>query len=508
MQTLLWVLLCISIHAVVTSTFDYVIVGAGTAGSIVADRLSKLPNITVLVIEAGSNQTDNPMVYDPYQAFDQPASLRWNYKTEPENGRVFDISLGKMFGGSSSANAAAYERSPKETWNEWAHVVNDQRWNYDTCLQYFKLAENNSLQNKHYHGHKGSWEVLSCPQVAINFTSVWRDTASELRYPFSSDLSGEQQIGFSFEQVTMKNGKRVSSATAFLNPASTRSNLRVWSNSIVSTILFHNKTAVGVMVEKNGIATPVYARKEVILSAGALMSPFILLRSGIGNFDQLFGIEPFHELKGVGQHLIDNGVIISSFSSQNMPSLRGPYCPKRPAALISTDHKIKPNFLFGFRNDDKPNEITAIIFSSDLGSKGFVSLYNASSSVPKIHLGLSASELTEKMVEGLRFVNHVFSSKTMTNAVGPFTSISPSPGQDLLQFVKQHIIPSQHFGGTCKMGKPNDPMAVVDTEFRVLGLQSLRVIDASVMPILLESGTYASTVMLGERGASFIKALL
>ncbi len=432
--------------------------------------------------------------------------MHWSFTSEPESRKTYQIDGGKMIGGSSCANAAAYERSTKQTWDTWARVVNDKRWEYNQTLEYFKLSETNDIQNE-YHGNNGPVNVISCP-MEKDFETIWRNAAVEEGYPYSDDLSGEQQTGLSFEQMTFKNGRRVSSASAYLDQIMhERKNLTILTQQLVEKILFDGKKAVGVIFTQGQTTRKAYARKEIILSAGAIMSPVILQQSGVGDSNKLqtLGITPIHDLPGVGMNLLDNGIIVLNYKNAKMPWLRGDMCQKRPAGLLDIFKLGYPQILFSIKNDQRADNIFVILFNSDVGSRGTVELHSSESMEPKITVGLLSPLLENTMLNGIVAIQNLMKSDALVEAYGEFEQVKPGPKDDLREFIKDHMMPSLHYAGTCKMGTKQDRFAVVDSEFRVLGIENLRVIDASVIPILLESGTYAATVMLGERGAAFIK---
>lgn len=518
-------------------SYDYIIVGAGSAGCVLASRLTEDLHTRVLLLEAGGpghrREIRIPAAYSKLFK----SALDWNFSTEPEphlhNRRLY-WPRGKVLGGSSAINAMIYIRGNRLDYDHWASLGNDG-WSFDDVLPYFKKSENQERGASEFHGIGGPL-CVSDLRCVNPLTHVFLSAAGELGFAANPDFNGETQLGAGLHQVTQKNGSRHSAADAFLKPVISRSNLRVLTGAHATRILIEKHHATGVEFMRNGATETARADREVVLCGGSVNSPQLLLLSGIGPADELrrAGVSPVHDLPGVGKNLQDHPMVSAGYlctkpiTLQSADSLknviqyfalkRGPLTSNVAEAGIfihtRSDSSIPDlQILFGpvyYVNHgfDKIEE-HAFGFGPTLiapESRGEITLRSADPlAPPAIHANYLACESDLRaMLQGVRLVIHLAESKAFDAFRG--ARLHPAPQADtetdLVEFLRNNVQTLYHPAGTCKMG--SDPMAVVDSRLRVHGIERLRVADASVMPRVIAGNTNAPTIMIAEKPADMI----
>jgi choline dehydrogenase len=522
--------------------FDYVIVGAGAAGCAVANRLSEDPDTTVLLLEAGGPDS-SPLIHIPvgFTKLTGP-KVNWGFETVPQselNNRRMWYPQGRTLGGSTSINAMIYIRGNRQDYERWAQLGNDD-WGYEEVLPFFRQAENNERLNDRFHGTGGPMNVTE--QVQHNeLSKAFVRAAQELGLRFTPDFNGDVQDGVGYYDVTQRKARRESASTAYLRPARGRRNLTVQTHALATRIVIENGRAIGLEYRVKGKARTVHAEREVVLSAGAVNSPRLLLLSGIGPADELrkLGIPVVNDLPGVGKNLQDHmDVYLTAVTTpvsynasdridkallagiQYVLYRTGPVtasvCEAGMFVRSSPDVSapdIQMHCLPAFVIDHgrmrvKGHGMTINTCSLRPRSVGSVSL---ASSNPDVAPLIDPRYLTdphdwEIAMEGFRWGREMLATK----AYAPFVKKEHMPGtavrtdKQIKDYVRQWAKTDYHPVGSCKMGV--DELAVVDQELRVHGTARLRVIDASIMPVLISGNTQATSIMIGEKGAHHMLA--
>ncbi|MES2004249.1 MAG: GMC family oxidoreductase N-terminal domain-containing protein [Bacteroidota bacterium] len=529
--------------------YDYIIIGAGSAGCVLANRLTEDPQCQVLLLEAGLPDKKTEIhIPGAYTKLNRTA-VDWAFWTEAQqqigNRKLF-IPRGKTLGGSSSTNAMAYVRGNREDFNEWAALGN-KGWDYEAVLPYFKKSENNEQFGEPYHGEGGPLNVTLSRQPSV-LGPVFVDACVEAGILANTDYNGETQEGASMLQFTIKKNQRHSTAAAFLKPAMRRSNLTVRTNTHVRCILIEDGRAVGVeVITSHSDSERINCTREVILSAGAIQSPQILMLSGIGDPAELSrqGIDIKFPLPGVGKNLQDHvwsGVsgmaTIATGNSvlrpitmarsviQHLVLKTGPLgnSPLEANAFLKTDPSLlRPDIQFhfvplGINNDYSTDIYNIKTFSTTDGfsimailirpeSRGYIGLKSSKpKDAPVIQPNvLSASNDRQTLLKGMRKAIEVMQTNAFRGCLAEGIDFPQELTDEALQLhINKSLETLYHPVGTCKMG--NDPMAVVDDSLRVHGVKCLRVIDASIMPSIVSGNTNAATIMIGEKGADLVKA--
>uniref|UniRef100_A0A4W3J3U7 Choline dehydrogenase n=1 Tax=Callorhinchus milii TaxID=7868 RepID=A0A4W3J3U7_CALMI len=542
------------LSAAAPAGYDYVIVGGGSAGCVLANRLTEGTGATVLLLEAGPKDTvlgSKRLLWKIHM----PAALiynlcddkyNWYYHTTPQRhmgDRVLYWPRGRVWGGSSSLNAMVYIRGHAEDYNRWA-AQGASGWDYEHCLPYFRKAQNHELGANPYRGGDGPLHVSRAKTQHI-LHQTFLDAAQQAGYPFTEDMNGFQQEGVGWMDMTIHRGKRWSAASAYLRPALTRPNLSTEVQAFVTRILFEGTKAVGIEYTQGGEKKKVYAHKEVILSGGAINSPQLLMLSGVGNADDLkqHGIPVVSHLPGVGQNLQDHLELyvqqgstqpITLYQSQqplNMVKIglewflkftgegatahleTGGFIRSRPGV---THPDIQFHFLPSQVIDHGRVAPNAEAYQVHVGSMrptsvGWMKLKSAD---PKDHPILEPNYLATEidvweLRESVKLTREIFLQKAFDQFRGPEVTPGKSvqTDEEIDRFVKEKADSAYHPSCTCKMGQSNDPLAVVDPETRVFGLENLRVVDASIMPSLPSGNLNAPTIMIAEKAADIIKGL-
>ena len=525
-----------------SDAFDYLIIGAGSAGCVLAARLSEDPSVQVALLEAGPPDT-SPLIHCPsgIALLARTGGANWRFDTVPQpglNGRCGYQPRGKVLGGSSSVNAMVYVRGHPGDYDAWAADGNPG-WAYADVLPYFRRAEHSESRNDAYHGQSGPlWTHTG--NTPNPLYEAFIEAMQQAGYPLTDDMNGYQQEGAGKMDMTTHNGRRWSAAQAYLRTAEKRANVTIETGALTSRVLFEGKRAVGVEFKQNGQVKRYRAEREVILSGGAINSPQLLMLSGVGPADHLreVGVPVHHDLPGVGQNLQEH---LEMYVQQQCKQPITLYTYTKPAPMVAAGIKWflthkgicatshleaggfirseagieHPNLQFHFLpstvNDHGRKNGTSHAYQVHIGNmrqeaRGWIKLKSDQpTDHPRIQPFYLQSERDRREFrDAVRLTREIFAQK----AFDPYRGPEIQPGahaqsdEEIDAFVRARADSAYHPSCSCKMG--TDAMAVVDPQARVHGLDALRVVDASIMPSVVSGNLNAPTIMMGEKCSDMI----
>ena len=526
--------------------YDFIIVGAGSAGCVLANRLSADPKNKVLLLEAGP-EDKNFWIHVPLgfgKTLTNP-NVNWRFESEPEihaAGKNDYLPRGKVLGGSSSINGMVYMRGQRQDYDHWGQL-GCRGWSYEDVLPYFRKAESNARGADEFHGGDGPLQVSDLPDVTP-IVRAFLAAGQEVGLPLNPDFNGAEQEGIGLTQVTISKGRRNSVAQAYLKPARSRPNLHVETQAHAHRVMFEGSKAVGIVYDINGLVKEAKASREVILSGGAYGSPHLLQRSGIGDPVRLkaVGIDVQHALPAVGAAMQDHQIFrmrwrlkgkLGTFN-ERVHGLRAlaegaRYFINKTGVLTNPTNPVNaffrsrpelasPDIQLQFfpgsyrsirdRTLDKEPGVTLGPTLLRLESRGSVHAKSADPHAdPAIHTNVLGTEADrETTIRAMRFTRSLMETAAMRphydHEIGPGTDAQTD--DELLAYAREIGGSNWHPASTCKMGVDSDPGAVVDTALRVRGIQNLRVVDASVMPTVVSGNTNAPTIMIAEKAADLM----
>ena len=525
---------------------EYIIVGGGSAGCVLAARLSEEPDARVVLLEAGPEDS-SVLIHCPagLALLAKNGHANWAFQTQPQpglNGRRGYQPRGKVLGGSSSVNAMIYARGHRADYDHW-DALGNSGWGWNAVLPYFKRAENNERGADHWHGTGGPLNVMD-PRSPSRFGPLFVKAGLQAGYRENLDFNGEDPEGVGMYQLTHRNGERFSAAKAYLTPNRSRPNLQVITGACSTRILMEGRRAVGVEFVQRGQVRQLRASREVLLCAGSLQSPQLLMLSGIGPGAQLrqHGIPVVHDLQGVGENLHDHVDVVQVVDAPRVKDLFG-LSPAGVARVVSAVFEwrrqrsgmLTTNFAEagGFIRSSPDESIPDLQLHFVIGklidhgrrtvfghgyschvcllrprSRGRVKLASADPLQPPLidPNFLGDPQDMVRMVRGFKAMRRLLAQPALAALGGnemPESAVARSDEQ-ITQFIRAHADTIYHPVGTCRMG--NGPLDVVDPQLRVRGVDGLRVVDASIMPCIVGGNTNAPTIMIAEKAADLIRA--
>jgi choline dehydrogenase len=525
-------------------TYDYIVVGAGSAGAVVANRLSENARNKVLLLEAGRNSHPWSRIPIGYARLVTNPAANWLYASEPEastNGRSLAVPRGKLLGGSSAINGMAFVRGQAQDFDTWAQMGN-QGWSYEDVLPFFKRMESYESGEDVYRGGNGPIRVTN-PRPKLPLFAALIDAAGQVGIPHNPDYNGATQDGIAMSQASIASGRRMSTARCYLDPIRRRSNLRIETDALAETLILNGKRCIGVRYSEHGRAQEARAAREVVVSAGSINSPQLLELSGIGEPERLhnLSIDVRHTLPGVGENLRDHfaprtrwaigaqGITFND-KGRGLGLLRqalryalfrdgmlGSVAAPIRAFVRSREGLAAPDVLLGWvpmlteqgpkgPNISRESGVTCYAHPMRPESKGHVHVVSADPRrPPAITFNFLSSPIdAEVTTRAVRIARAIMTAPAMERL--RITEIAPGASQttddEILDWVRRVAETTYHPVGTCKMG--TDSMAVVDSRLRVRGIAGLRVADASIMPTLTSGNTNAPSIMIGEKAADMV----
>jgi choline dehydrogenase len=526
--------------------YDFIVVGAGSAGCVLAARLTENPDARVLLLEAGPPDTADEIHIPAASSLLYKSAYDWNYQTTVQDragGRSIYWPRGRVIGGSSSMNAMIYIRGSRLDYDSWRDDYGCEGWGYTDLLPYFLRAESNSRGASAYHGASGPLSVQDLKSKS-SLTGAFIAAAQAAGLPKNDDFNGSSQDGVGYYQVTQKAGRRWSAADAYLHPAAGRTNLTIQADALVTGVIIEDGKAVGVRYLHRGVEEVARAESEVIVSGGAVNSPQLLMLSGVGPADHLLehGISVHVDSPGVGGNLSDHPVVTAMWSAPRSRSLwekqgarnlarwqlmhSGPLTTniaeaggffRSDPALLAPDiqwHVLPVPFLNGGLGDPNSRALSVLITLVSVGSRGKIRLRSAD---PRHKPAIDPSYLSDiadldSLVRGTVMARQIAAARPLNRQV----KAELAPGSDvrseadLREWIRGDLSTLFHPVGTCAMGGDSrlavsKLTSVLDTELRVRGVENLRVVDASVMPTVPRGNTNAPTIAIAERAADLIQ---